>query len=111
MAERRVACEYPGCGAVSGQRLCPTHRREVDRASAAARGYGRRWRRIRLSVLRQQPLCAADGCTRSATDVHHRVPLDAGGTNHRDNLVGLCHQCHAAITAGRVVTIATPCPP
>ena len=33
-------------------------------------------------------------------EVHHIVQRKDGGTNHRDNLVTLCHDCHAALHRG-----------
>lgn len=30
-------------------------------------------------------------------DVHHIVPLNAGGSNQRSNLVTLCESCHSAV--------------
>jgi hypothetical protein len=32
-------------------------------------------------------------------EVHHKVPLEHGGSNHIDNLVALCRNCHGAHTA------------
>ena len=37
------------------------------------------------------------GCgTEEWTEIHHVVPLAAGGTNDHENLVALCHECHMA---------------
>ena len=33
-------------------------------------------------------------------EVHHIIQRKDGGTNHRDNLVTLCHDCHAALHRG-----------
>ena len=33
-------------------------------------------------------------------EVHHIVQRKDGGTNHRDNLLTLCHECHAALHRG-----------
>jgi len=30
-------------------------------------------------------------------EIHHRVPVGSGGTNHPSNLITLCHRCHRAI--------------
>ena len=53
------------------------------------------WRKLRASVLREQPICAM--CeTAPATDCDHR---DNDPTNNdRDNLQGLCHECHSRKT-------------
>lgn len=32
-------------------------------------------------------------------EVHHKLPLERGGSNHIDNLVALCRNCHGAHTA------------
>ena len=32
-------------------------------------------------------------------EVHHKIPLEKGGSNHIDNLVALCRNCHGAHTA------------
>lgn len=74
--------------------------REHDQArgSAAARGYGRRWQRLRMLVLHEQPVCETPGCTQMATDVDHIVAKAKGGTDDRTNLRALCHSCHSRKT-------------
>ncbi len=72
------------------------------RPSAARRGYGYGWRRIRLAHLRRHPLCVmceSQGHTVQATDVDHVVPLRRGGTHAASNLQSLCHYHHASKTA------------
>jgi hypothetical protein len=39
------------------------------------------------------------GCTRRATQVHHRKYRRRGGTNHIDNLADICTPCHNWIHA------------
>lgn len=87
-----------------------THRQHPARTpggreSAAKRGYGRRWQRLRIMVLRRFPMCQVQGCPRAAVDVHHREAKRAGGRDSFENLVALCHECHSAITGGRRLTI------
>jgi 5-methylcytosine-specific restriction protein A len=92
----------------------PTHRpfttRGDGRASAAKRGYGRRWQRLRKMILARDPICRWPGCTMPATDVDHVVPRAAGGDDSEGNLQGLCHEHHSLKTAsedggfGRSVT-------
>ncbi|MCZ6906662.1 MAG: hypothetical protein O7G28_05205, partial [Deltaproteobacteria bacterium] len=41
------------------------------RKSSAARGYGGRWRRLRLMTLRAHPLCNVEDCNEAATDGDH----------------------------------------
>lgn len=62
---------------------------------------GAAWRRLRASVLSEQPLCEhciKRGFVVSATDVDHvnGDPTD----NSRDNLAALCHECHSRKTMG-----------
>ena len=57
-------CAKPGCPNLAWppERYCKEHKREVqrqmdaERGSAAARGYGHRWRRLRAMVLAEHPL-------------------------------------------------------
>lgn len=79
-------------------------RHRPRRPSAAARGYGPRWRRLARMFLRRHPLCAdpfgvhGGGCV-PAEQVDHVVPRRAGGTDDWSNLQGLCARCHARKTA------------
>lgn len=60
--------------------------------------------RTRHRVLSDQPLCQQcldRGQVVVATEVHHKVRVSDGGTDDEENLVGLCHDCHEAITTGR----------
>ena len=80
-----------------------------ERPSPSRRGYGRRWRRLRLMQLSRHPLCATCygmGFTTPATDVHHRVPLSQGGQNGLENLESLCHIHHSQEAGGRGVAIS-----
>jgi 5-methylcytosine-specific restriction protein A len=73
-------------------------RKPDTRASAAIRGYDHKWRMTRARFLRMHPLC--EQCAEhEATDVHHIVPKDEGGSDAWDNLVALCHGCHSRVTA------------
>ena len=72
-----------------------------DRPSAALRGYGRTWRKLRRMVLAREPLCRvcrARGIDTPATQVDHVVPLSAGGPNTMANLQGLCATHHSQKT-------------
>lgn len=75
---------------------------EIDqwRGSAASRGYGATWRRVRLAVLRDEPLCRFHlerGETVPADEVDH---IDGDSRNNdRDNLRPLCKPCHSGRTA------------
>lgn len=69
-----------------------------DRPSAASRGYDGRWRKLRLVVLSEEPVCRM--CGREASEhVDHIVALAKGGKNERANLQGLCARCHSIKTA------------
>jgi len=86
-------------------------RREYDaqRGSAASRGYGYAWQKLRQQVLTEEPccrLCLANGVRVATTDVDHIIPrrefLEArveGDPDRRENLQGLCASCHSRKTA------------
>ncbi len=63
--------------------------------------------------MREQPLCPdceAIGVIRVWDEVDHTIPLERGGTNDRDNRVGLCKPHHEAKTAqDRGYKAKTPC--
>ena len=69
------------------------------RASAAKRGYGRRWRKLRLIILRRDPICMSSGCERPSEEVDHIVPRAQGGADSGANLQGLCKTHHSRKTA------------
>ena len=81
-----------------------SQRYEEGRPSAARRGYGRDWRRLRAMYLRRNPLCEDPfgihgGAVVAAYEVDHIVPLSRGGGNDWDNLQALCKSCHSRKTA------------
>lgn len=92
-------CPVPGCPNLD----CQVHRKRGgyldERASAAKRGYDRRWRKLRLMYLRAHPICEEPECGAASFDVHHIIPLSEGGTNAWENLQALCHSCHSKKTA------------
>ena len=106
-----TVCPRPGCPGIVQAGVCsrcgPLRvkvRREHDerRGTAASRGYGARWQRVRAMALRAQPLCAEcarQGRVTPATDVHHIVKRRDGGPDSFENLEALCHACHSRITA------------
>lgn len=85
--------------------LTPTRQRRsgwsYDR-TAADRGYGREWRKLREIVLAREPLCRAcrsRGHVTAAAEVDHITPKALGGTDAETNLQPLCAPCHRAKTA------------
>ena len=95
-----------------GERYCEEHRKQesqryekYDRNQAVhRRRYGRCWKRIRDSYVKQHPLCEQclkEGRYVPTEEVHHIKPLAEGGTHDRDNLIALCKSCHARIHAQR----------
>lgn len=55
----------------------------------------RQWTDIRSRVLREQPICAEDGCGARSVEVDHIVPLSRGGPPYeRSNFRGLCSDHH-----------------
>lgn len=77
---------------------------ETDRPSACQRGYDARWRKRRLSFLRENPLCAEcerRGKVEAATVVDHVVPHrgDKELFDDEDNWQSLCKRCHDRKTA------------
>jgi 5-methylcytosine-specific restriction protein A len=82
----------------------PTNRRtkppsEVARPSAHARGYDANWRRLRIMVLRERPLCencSVHGLVVQATEIDH---IDGDVRNlDESNLKPLCKPCHSTKT-------------
>jgi len=108
----RTPCHEPLCGALvdRGETFCADHKRTAPTSwqaytggrSAHARGYGRRWRALRLQVLLEESvcrLCKAEGFIESATEVDHILPKRHGGIDDRSNLQAVCGRCHRAKTA------------
>jgi 5-methylcytosine-specific restriction protein A len=101
-------CAYPGCPLLTRERFCPDHAKLVarqyenySRDPDTWKRYGGAWRRVRASYLSAHPLCErceTDGRLIPATEVHHKFPLDRGGTHNSQNLMSLCKPCHSAIT-------------
>lgn len=74
-----------------------------DGRTAAQRGYGHAWRKLRLVILKRdgyrcQP-CRRKGLLTAATQVDHIVPKAKLGTDHPSNLQAICDSCHEAKTA------------
>ena len=81
----------------------PLHRPRstTPRPCAAARGYGHRWRKLRLAYLAEHPVCVTclvEGRVVEAVHVDHVRAREAGGSDGEDNLQALCHSCHSRKT-------------
>lgn len=75
----------------------------VKDANAPERITGRKLQRLRLELMRRQPLCAEctkRGVVRPTTQRDHIVPLAQGGTEDDSNIQGLCDDCHDAKSKG-----------
>lgn len=95
-AVRRGRCEKHA--ALAEERYAKEHPEQDDRASAAARGYDAKWRRIRAQYLKAHPRCMWPGCDELATDADHMLPKAQGGTDAWSNLQALCHRHHSIKT-------------
>ena len=79
----------------------PPNREAAEaRGSAAARGYGRRWQKARVSFLIRNPVCCC-GCGHPATEVDHIVPHRGDEALFWDtgNWQPMTKACHSAKTA------------
>ena len=99
-------CNVPGCGTLTDQPRCDTHRRAAEQArgNATARGYtSPRHRRFRRLVLRRDPTCVLCGAVATVADHYptSRRDLLAAGLDPDDPARGrgLCHRCHSIETA------------
>ena len=101
-------CATPGCDGRTLERYCAACKSRLHREYNQYRRdpksnarYGRRWRKVRGLYLARHPLCELcqqAGRLVPATEVHHRLPIDDGGTDADDNLQALCKSCHSRIT-------------
>lgn len=106
MARAPRPCPTPGCPTLLAPgATCPDHAPRPWSTGTAGRGRGRSgwaWTRTRAAVLaRDSYACriGGPGCTTTATEVDHLVPLSAGGTDDPGNLRAVCAVCHRAKTA------------
>ncbi|MDU6924012.1 HNH endonuclease signature motif containing protein [Franconibacter helveticus] len=104
------ACRMRGCGKPTTDRsgYCEAHRgtgweRHNKGKTAAQRGYGAEWRRVRNIVIRRDKglcqSCKRQGIFRPGSSVDHIVAKAHGGSNKLDNLECICSECHKAKTA------------
>ena len=95
-------CPTLGCNALVTTGHClsciKTTRQHQDRerGTAASRGYGANWRKLRRMKLNAEPLCEC-GCEQPAELVHHR---DGNASNNLwDNLMSMAAGCHLRLHA------------
>jgi 5-methylcytosine-specific restriction enzyme A len=96
-------CAHPGCSALTNGRYCAAHeamhpRPEDVRGSAASRGYGAEWRKIRIEVLKRAGLPPSIW---KFYDVDHNPPYNpAIEPDHRKyQLAPRLHGAHSRKTA------------
>jgi 5-methylcytosine-specific restriction protein A len=81
----------------------PRVRNDPSRSGTLGVYDNRRWRRVRLQHLKDEPLCRhckAEGLIVAADVVDHIKPLRAGGEKYDDsNLQSLCNKHHSIKTA------------
>lgn len=104
-------CVFPGCSQLVDGRYCEEHARirnsqyeKYQRSPETRRRYGRAWKRIRDSYVKQNPfceICYRKGVLVETEEVHHKKPLSEGGTHDRENLIALCKSCHSKTHAKR----------
>ena len=102
-------CSFPGCPKLTDGRYCEEHEKvmndrynKYERPYDSSVRYGSEWRKIRNRYIKAHPLCEeclANGKITPATEVHHILPVNHGGSNDETNLKSLCKPCHSKITA------------
>lgn len=101
-------CLYPNCNNIVDKGYCKEHSKynvmNENRPSAHRRGYSRKWNKVRMVKLKQNPLCEMcedKGLITPAVLVHHIVPISEGGAVlEYDNLMSLCTKCHGEVHNG-----------
>lgn len=96
-------CSNPRCYKMASKGgRCEDHQPEPWFSSklktAAERGYGYKWKKLRAKVLiRDAHLCQTcfrAGIITVASEVDHKLNKARGGTDSMDNLESICSPCH-----------------
>ena len=84
------------CECQRRQKRIRDQRHDRTRPSAAARLYGREWRKARAEFLQRHPYCMHNGCDRPATVVHHTIPHKGNPRLFWNRALWLpvCKPCH-----------------
>jgi 5-methylcytosine-specific restriction endonuclease McrA len=70
-------------------------------SSVSMRDYPHDWNRKAKAIRqRDNEQCQSCGTKDEELHVHHIVPLGAGGSNAKSNLITLCEQCHGKVHSG-----------
>ncbi|EJH4501849.1 HNH endonuclease signature motif containing protein [Cronobacter sakazakii] len=104
------ACRKRGCGKSTTDRsgYCEVHKgagwdRHNKGQSAAQRGYGAEWRKVRNTVIKRDKglcqTCKREGVIRPGSSVDHIIAKAHGGTDDPSNLECICSEHHKAKTA------------
>jgi 5-methylcytosine-specific restriction protein A len=105
-------CLEPGCpNPATSKGRCDEHRKAKERQRSRVRRadgiernrfYARKhWTIVRRHQLFEHPLCQINGpgCLGIASEVHHRVAMEAGGAPYDPaNLASTCKPCHSRET-------------
>ncbi len=108
----RQPCAKPCCPALVPVRTrhCPKHQRQSHardrerRGSSYQRGYGKRWRKLRLIILARDPICVDCGIEPSIHVDHIKPkPIDVDAADFtEEELQGMCETCHNRKTRGEM---------
>ena len=100
-------CRHPGCPELVASGYCEKHTKpknkdyDKQRGSSSSRGYDGQWQKFRLVYMRVHPLCVMcddKGYVVKADLIHHKVPLDQGGSKYDDdNVMSVCNDCHESV--------------
>jgi len=123
-------CKVPGCPNLTDGLYCDIHKGIKQEQSARyeryqrdpehSKRYGSAWQKVRARYAASHPYCercyslgimtrfdrGKDEYGRTQ-EIHHIVPLAAGGTNDESNLMSLCRSCHAKIHGDRKDRVVT----